>query len=126
MKSFFQKNLRIITAGLITAFSFFICERAQAQGLKSAGSNLQGMQGVGLSSSLTGVTNSVVQGVFYLVGTVFLILTIYGGIVWIKSAGRDEEVARAKRIISTSVIGVVVLLMSYAITLFIMSRLGGT
>ena len=122
-------NIQKIISALVLILVFilsspFLCS---AQGIKDAGSKLGEMQnqGVTLSSNLQGTANIIVRTIFYLVGTAFLILVIYGGIVWMKAAGRDAEVARAKRIVTTSVIGVIVLLLSYALTNFIMSRLGG-
>jgi cbb3-type cytochrome oxidase subunit 3 len=128
MKIFCKKNLLTLIIAAFFFSWFFIGESALAQGLKDAGNNLEGISGAGgvtLSSDVEGMANRVVRSIFYLLGTIFLILVIYGGIVWMKAAGRDEEVARAKRIVSTSVIGIIVLMMSYAITIFVMSRLGG-
>jgi hypothetical protein len=126
MKINIQKTISAFVLIWVFIFSSpFLCS---AQGLQDAGSKLGEMQnqGVTLSSNLQGTANIIVRTIFYLVGTAFLILVIYGGIVWMKAAGRDTEVARAKKIIATSIIGVVVLLLSYALTNFIMSRLGGS
>lgn len=97
-----------------------------AQGLKDAGNKLDFMQdkGVGLPGNFQGLTGTVLAGIFYILGTIFLLLMIYGGYVWIKSAGRDQEVDRAKKILATSIIGMVVVLASYAITNFILGRIG--
>ena len=99
-----------------------------ATGLGEAGTKLGNLktQGVGLSSNLGGITASVLSGGFYLLGTIFLALMIYGGFVWGKAAGRDEEVTRARKIITTSLIGMIILLASYGITNFILSRAGTT
>lgn len=126
MNNFFKK----IFVSFLACLLLVCCSQpliASAQGLKDAGNTLGEMQnqGVTLSSDLQGTANTVVKTIFYLIGTIFLVLVIYGGIVWMKSAGRDEEVARAKRIVVTSVIGVVVVLLSYAITTFVMGRLSG-
>ena len=104
----------------------FIPVAVLAQGLKDAGDKLGSMQdkGVGLSSNFQGLTGTVLAGIFYILGTIFLLLMIYGGYVWIKAAGRDQEVDRAKRILMTSIIGMIVILASYAITNFILGRVG--
>jgi hypothetical protein len=97
-----------------------------AQGIKDAGDKLTFMRekGVGLSSNFQGLTGTVLSAIFYVLGTVFLILMIYGGFVWIKAAGRDPEIDRAKKIIITAVVGMMVVLASYAITNFILGRVG--
>ncbi|MFA5128259.1 MAG: pilin [Patescibacteria group bacterium] len=128
MNIFFKKYFTLSLIGLLLMAGFLFPLSASAQGLKDAGATLGDMQnqGVTLSGDLSGTANTVVKTIFYLVGTIFLVLVIYGGIVWMKSAGRDAEVARAKRIVATSVIGVVILLLSYAITTFVMGRLTGS
>jgi hypothetical protein len=124
-----NKHKKLITSFAVSLVSCFLFPSITfAQGLKSAGSTLGGMynNGVKLPYSLSGTAGNIVSVIFYLVGTIFLALVIYGGIVWMKAAGRDAEVDRAKRIITTSVIGTAVLLLSYAITTFVMSRLSGS
>ena len=96
-----------------------------AQSLQNAAGNLNSFQTGGLSSDLGGITQNVVKAIFWIVGTVFLLLSVYGGIVWIKAAGREEEVKRAKKIIVAAVIGLVVVFASYAISNFVMNRVQG-
>ncbi|MDD2758447.1 MAG: hypothetical protein PHD72_03705 [Patescibacteria group bacterium] len=95
----------------------------QAQGLKDAGGKLSNVQAKsGLSADFAGTASSAMAGGLYVLGTIFLALMIYGGIVWIKAAGREEEVKRAKRIIVTAVVGLAVIMSSYALTTFILNR----
>ncbi|MCX6781759.1 MAG: hypothetical protein NTW66_01400 [Candidatus Magasanikbacteria bacterium] len=113
-----------IIAWLIIPVCVFAGDDAP-RGIGAAGAKLNSMKtSVGLSSDVSSFTEDILKGGFYILGTVFLILTIYGGFVWIKAAGRDEEVTRAKKIIATSVIGLMILLSSYAITTFVLLRLG--
>ncbi len=93
-----------------------------AQSLQNAAGNLGSFQTGGLSSDLGGTAQNVVKAIFWLVGTIFLLLSIYGGIVWIKAAGREEEVNRAKKIIVAAVFGLIIVFASYAITDFVMNR----
>lgn len=97
------------------------------QGLQDAGSKLDSIQnqGVNLASDVSSVSNIVVTMIFSLVGTVFFMLMIYAGIVWIQSAGREAEITRAKNMMITAVIGIIVVMASYAITNFALSKLGG-
>lgn len=119
--------MKIVGKVFLASLASFPPAVVLAQGLQNAGTKLGELsdKGVTLSSNLGTVTNSVISAAFYILGTVFLGLTIYGGLVWIKSAGRDQEVERAKKIITTSIVGLVILLSSYAITNFILQRASG-
>lgn len=57
------------------------------------------------------------------VGVLFLILIIYAGIMWMTAAGNDQQVAKAKEIIIAAVIGLVIVLSAYGITMFIGTQL---
>jgi Type IV secretion system pilin len=119
--------MKIVGKVFLASLACFPPAVVLAQGLQNAGMKLEGLSkhGVTLSSNLGSVTNTVIASAFYILGTVFLGLTIYGGFVWIKSAGREEEVTRARKIVTTAVIGLVILLSSYAITNFILQRASG-
>lgn len=119
--------MKIVGKVFLASLACFPPAVALAQGLQNAGMKLEGLSGHGvtLSSNLGSVTNTVIASAFYILGTVFLGLTIYGGLVWIKSAGREEEVTRARKIVTTAVIGLVILLSSYAISNFILQRAAG-
>ncbi len=119
--------MKIIGKSWLTFLACLAPAIVLAQGLKDAGGKLGAMesQGVALSSDVGGVAGTVVTIIFSVVGTIFFVLMIYGGFVWIKASGRDEEIARAKRIITTSLIGIIVIMGSYAITNFVLDRLAG-
>ncbi|MFA6410021.1 MAG: hypothetical protein WCW26_00385 [Candidatus Buchananbacteria bacterium] len=70
--------------------------------------------------SIIGKTISAFLSLF---GVIFLILTIYGGYKWMLASGRDEEVKKAKDIIRSAIIGLIIVLASYAITYFITTGL---
>src|SRR3989344_6401757 len=99
-----------------------------AQGLKDAGKILDkaaDTSKTGLSSDLSGTIASVIKAVLALVGTIFLILTIYAGVLWMTAQGNEEQVTKAVGIIKASVIGLIVIMSAYAITAFVTSRLVG-
>ena len=62
---------------------------------------------VGLSDSDVPLSLSIVRIVrvaLSVLGVVFLVLTVYAGFTWMTAAGNDDRVARAKKIITSSVI----------------------
>jgi hypothetical protein len=56
-------------------------------------------------------------------GVIFLLLTIYGGFLWMSDQGNEEQVAKAKKLITTAVIGLIIVVSSYAISWFILNVL---
>ncbi len=58
-----------------------------------------------------------------LLGIIFLVLTIYAGFLWMTAGGDEKKVAKAKGILVTAVIGLVILLSAYAISTFVLDQL---
>ena len=64
----------------------------------------------------------IIEIVLTFVGVLFMILLIYGGILWMTSAGNEQQAEKAKNIITQSVVGLLVVLLAYAFTFFIIGR----
>lgn len=114
-----------LTAILILALSAPVF--VSAQGLKSAKDILEKAADpsqTGLSADLPTAVATVIKTALALVGTVFLVLTIYAGILWMTAAGNEEQVTKAMGMIKASVIGLVIIMSAYAITFFVTSKLG--
>lgn len=58
-----------------------------------------------------------------LLGVVFMVLIIYGGFTWMFARGNDQAVTKAKGIIQTAIIGLVIVISAYAITTFVAENL---
>ncbi|HZJ41555.1 MAG TPA: pilin [Patescibacteria group bacterium] len=58
-------------------------------------------------------------------GLIVLSLMIYAGFLWMTSGGDEEKVRKAKDILQSAVIGLVITLSAWAIATFIISRLWG-
>jgi hypothetical protein len=56
-------------------------------------------------------------------GTVFVGLTLYGGFIWMTAGGNEENIGKAKKFITSGVIGLAIILSSYAIAFFVTTRL---
>jgi hypothetical protein len=69
------------------------------------------------------ITGTVVGAVLSLLGVIFFLLVIYGGLRWMLAQGNEQEVEKAKQILIAAVIGLVIVLSAYAITTFIGTQL---
>jgi len=79
----------------------------------------------GLSSDISTSLGTVINTALSLVGTIFLGLMIYAGILWMTAQGNDDKVQKAKDIIIAAIIGLAVTMSAYAITYFVTNRLTG-
>ncbi len=59
-------------------------------------------------------------------GIVLLVIIIYAGFLWMTAGGNAEQVDKAKKWMINAVVGLIIVLASYAITAFIINALGGT
>ncbi len=74
------------------------------------------------SSVIAGYLN-IFLGIVGLVAVAFL---IYGGFRYITSAGNDEAAESGKKIIQNSIIGLVIIILSYVIVTVVVNALYGT
>jgi len=96
-----------------------------SKGLGSALGNLKSATlGSGLEADFSVTVSGVVKTALSLVGTIFLVLMVYSGILWMTASGKEEQVEKAGKIIKTSIIGLFVVMSAYAITYFITTNLG--
>ncbi len=72
-------------------------------------------------SSLSETVGKIIKIVLGLLGTIFLVLTVYAGFLWMTAAGEEEKVTKAMSILKTSVIGLIIILAAYSITYFVLS-----
>jgi len=62
--------------------------------------------------------------IFASIGSIVLVMFIYGGFVFMTSAGSKERVTKGKTIIIQSIIGMAIMFLSYTIVGFVFSMLG--
>ncbi len=56
------------------------------------------------------------------VGLIFMVLMIYAGYLWMTARGEEEPVKKAKKIITASIIGLILVISAYAITNLVVAR----
>jgi|ETNmetMinimDraft_26_1059896.scaffolds.fasta_scaffold90116_2 hypothetical protein len=104
----------------------FIATNVEAASVDVAQSVLQGVGnkifGVG-ESDIVVVVGRVIQAILGLIGVVFTALIIYGGIMYMTAAGNQEQVGKARTLIRDSVIGLAIIILSFAITEFVITNL---
>lgn len=81
--------------------------------------------GVNTKQTPETIAGNIINTGIGILGVVAVALVVYAGGLWITAAGNDDKVEKAKSIIKTTVIGMVVVGLAYAITLFIASFVTG-
>lgn len=95
-------------------------------GLKGA-AGIGQYQQTGISTAELVGGNSIIATIIFnilgMVGVIFLILMIWGGVMWMTSGGNEQRVGRAKTILSTATIGLIIVMTAYSVTYFITDSL---
>jgi len=71
------------------------------------------------------IVGRIIAGLFSAVGLIFFLLLIYGGLLWMTSRGNEQNVTKAKELLISAVIGLLIVLAGYAISRFVISLLLG-
>ena len=66
----------------------------------------------------------VINILLSILGTITLVMFIYGGFLWLTSAGNDASIKKGKAILSWTTIGLLIIFISYVIVKFIFETLG--
>jgi amino acid transporter len=78
------------------------------------------------SADLQATIVSVIQWILGFLGLIAVVLILYGGFTWMTAGGNEEKVEKAKKIITAAVIGLVIVLLAWAIILFALNVLTNT
>lgn len=65
----------------------------------------------------------IIQIALSFLGAVAIVIVMYAGFLWMSSNGDEEKISQAQKILKNAVIGLVIVLASWGITTFILSRL---
>jgi hypothetical protein len=83
---------------------------------KSLGSTLE----LG-TTDLKGTVINIIQWVLGLLGLIAVVMILYGGFMWMTAGGNEDKVSTAKKIITAAVIGLIVILLAWAIVIFVVN-----
>ncbi|MFA5128256.1 MAG: hypothetical protein WC457_04665 [Patescibacteria group bacterium] len=69
------------------------------------------------------LASQIVTIVLGFTATIFFLMVLYGGITWMTAMGAPDKVNKAKDILITAILGMVIVAASYAISVFIFSKI---
>ena len=109
----------ILFAGFLLAglFAFsFLPDLGFAASLIDESDNIDAVADLtGGETDLKSLINTILSYFLGFLGFVCVIMVIYGGILYVTSAGNDENVGKAKKILLYAAIGIVLIMISFAL-----------
>lgn len=93
-----------------------------------AGSSVPAGQGVNLNNPIRvnspqQLIGQVINAVLGIVGSIALLMFIWGGFLWMTAAGNDEKVQQGKKTLTWSTLGLVVIFSSYALVSYLIKNI---
>ena len=111
---------KIIILFLLTCGVFIIADFASAGAISSGVQSFGGQVFGGSSSqSLPILAALIIKSLLGLLGIVAVAMILYAGFLYLTSTGKEEQIKRAKSILVTSVIGLIIIFSAYAIANFV-------
>ena len=98
---------------------FGLSEAAKSGGLISKSADVSSLP------TPQAVAGTIIGAILAFVGVIFLVLTIYGGFLWMTAGGNPDQIKKAKGLIVNSIIGLVIVLAAYAIVSFVLTSITG-
>lgn len=83
--------------------------------LKQSGEQGAGFSAKSANDPLSFIT-TIIKVALSLLGVIFLVLTVYGGYLWMTAAGNEKQVEKAKDTLKAGVIGLAITLSAYIIS----------
>lgn len=103
------KNISILGVTLLP-------NAALAAGLATP-KNVSGLSGASLDVTIM----NIITAVLGLVGIIALGVILYGGFRWMTAAGNEDAVGEAKKIITAGVIGLIIVIVGWAVVSFVIN-----
>lgn len=112
MKLIKKISLSLISC-LLSLASYFLALPVLAQGLPNP---------LG-TTDVRDIIANVIRAALGLVGSIALLMFIYGGFLWMTSGGNDEKVKKGKDTLVWATLGMVLIFAAYAILNFVIGAL---
>lgn len=116
MRRLFAKISTSIVA-ILFPFAAFAAPQLTSR-LEGAGASA----GFSKGTTIFTVISTIINAALGLLGMIFLVLTVYAGFMWMTAGGDEGKVETAKHTLTRAVIGLAIVLCSYAIANFVVPQ----
>ncbi len=121
----FLKKIFLITAIVLASGGFFSCAQAKlidTTKLNDQTGNFTQKAGFN-NATVGGIAATAIEAFLSLLAIIFIILILVAGHKWMTAGGNEEELNKAKSQMKHAVIGLIIIMMAYAITSFALGAL---
>ncbi len=116
----FGKNKKFILSGFLTVvfvFGLFQITLAAVPTEITAGLKITADEAkISTGGNIMNLIGNIIGGVLSFIGVIFFALMVFGGFMWMTARGKEEQTKKATGTVTAAVIGLVIVLSSYAIT----------
>ncbi|HUT22465.1 MAG TPA: pilin [Candidatus Bipolaricaulota bacterium] len=125
LKKFVPALLALATIALLVTPAVVLADSTGAAGTPDIIGTLgtTGDQFGAESRSLPVVIGDIIRIVLTFMGIILLVVILYGGFLYMTAGGADEKVKKAKDWIINGIIGLVIVLLAYAISSYVVGEL---
>ncbi len=112
-----QKGVKAAAVTALAGFMLMMSTAAvSAQGFISPTDNPQAVSSAtGGQGSFRQLALTIVNFFLTFLGLIAVVMIIYGGFLYVSAAGKEDKIEAAKKIIMYSIIGIIIILLSFAI-----------
>lgn len=118
-----KNNIKAVLSSFFMVFVLCLPFFVFAQSVTASSSILSRMKKVGESGGFAAATETslasnlglLVNTILSLLGVIFIILIIFSGFKWMTAGGNEKQIEDAKKKISNTIIGLVIVVAAYAI-----------
>ena len=121
-----MKNIsKVLFILLASCGLFFSTQAVMAAGTLDTGVT-QVNQNINLSNSdPRTIATRIINVSLLFLGIIAVSIILWGGFIWMKSNGNEEQIEKAKKILKSGIIGLIIILSSWGIAYFVITRLWG-
>ena len=119
-------TLKKVSVGLLTVMMLSIFALPVLVSAQELNLGLENAAGIGLGQKdLKESFNSIIQIILSFLGILAVIIILWGGFIWMTAAGDEGKVDKAKKLIISGIVGIVIILSAYIIANFVITQVGG-
>ena len=122
MKKTIKQILTLLILIIILILPYFVFAGGPLNTLETVGTG--GGYADADETSAASIAGTAVSIFLSILGIIFLILTLYGGYLWMTARGNEEQVTKAKSVLTRAIIGLIIVISAYAITSFANNAMG--
>ncbi len=107
-----------------TFFIYAADPGASAPGVNNPQGTVKIVNPLGSIDSPQKLIGQIINAVLGIIGSLALVMFIYGGFTWMMASGKAEAVTKGKNIIIWATIGLIIIFSSYALVKFVLTNIG--